>query len=373
LLAVLADGCPSTTDHSDYRRGITLPEVGILTKSCNTEHGSTAYRGRVPDLNHQIRSAVAARVPVDGRERDSVVSLLRLFDALEWPFSEQANKVHVTTSAIVVTDDRRRVLLHLHKRLNLWLQPGGHIDEGELPWAGALREAVEETGLSARLAGEFGDDGPPLLHVDVHAGSKGHTHLDLRYLVESPHQAPSPPAGESQDVQWFHWHQAVDMADAGLEGILRSLQPGDARIRVARHTDAVECAQVYLRSRAFALPTVPLVHADREVRRWMADEIVGRTDMWVAEVDGTIVALMVLDGGWIEHLYLDPSWMGRGLGDKLMQLAKERSSEGLQLWTFQVNEPARRFYERHGFVVEELTEGAGNEERAPDARYRWTP
>ena len=370
---MLADGCPSATDHSDYRRGNPLPEVGILTKSCNTEHGSTAYRGHVPDLNHPIRSAVTSRVPVDARERDSVASFLRLFDALDRPFSEQANKVHVTASAIVVTDDRRRVLLHLHKRLNLWLQPGGHIEDGELPWAAALREAAEETGLPARLAGEFGDEGPPLLHVDVHAGPKGHTHLDLRYLVESPHQPPSPPEGESQDVQWFHWHQAVDMADAGLEGVLRSLQPGDARIRVARHTDAVECSQVYLRSRAFALPTVPLVHADREVRRWMADEVVGRTDMWVAEVDGTIVALMVLDGGWIEHLYLDPSWMGRGLGDKLVELAKERSSAGLQLWSFQVNEPARRFYERHGFVAEEFTDGAGNEERAPDVRYRWTP
>ncbi|MGB8860961.1 MAG: GNAT family N-acetyltransferase [Ilumatobacteraceae bacterium] len=325
------------------------------------------------DLSQSIRSAVLARRPVDARERDSVASFIRLYDALERPFSELANKVHVTASAIVVTDDRRRVVLHLHKRMNMWLQPGGHIEEGELPWAAALREVIEETGLPARLAGAVGDEVPELLHVDVHAGPRGHTHLDLRYLVESPHVAPKPPAGESQEVQWFHWHQAVAVAEAGLEGVLRAMQPGDARIRVARHTDARECADVYLRSRAFALPTVPPVHAEREVRRWMADEIVGRTDMWVAEVDGTIVALMVLDGGWIEHLYLDPSWIGRGLGDKLVQLAKERSSEGLQLWTFQANEPARRFYERHGFVTEELTDGAGNEERAPDVRYRWQP
>ncbi len=361
-----------------YRRVCALPEVAILTKSCSTEHGSTAYRGRVSDLNQSIRPAVLARRPVDARERDSIASFIRLFDALDQPFSETANKVHVTASAIVVTDDRRRVLLHLHKRLNKWLQPGGHIEPGELPWLGALREAIEETGLPAQLVGPVGDDGPALLHVDVHAGPKGHTHLDLRYLVESPMITPAPPQGESQDVKWFLWHNAVDTADAGLEGILRVLQPGDARIRVARHTDAVDCATVYLRSRAFALPTVPLVHPDREVRRWMADEVVGRADVWVAEVDGTLVAMMVLDSagrgaGWIEHLYLDPAWMGRGLGDKLVQLAKDRSPEGLQLWTFQVNEPARRFYERHGFVVEQLTDGAGNEERAPDVRYVWHP
>lgn len=335
--------------------------------------GSTAYRGRVPDSSQTIRASVLARRPVDARERDAIASFVRLFDALDQPFSEQANKVHVTASAILVSDDRRRVVLHLHKKMNMWLQPGGHIEHGETPWEGALREAAEETGLPVRLAGEFGEDGPPLVHVDVHAGPRGHTHLDLRYLVESPHVPPTPPSGESQQVQWFHWHQAVDQAEAGLEGVLRALQPGDARIREARHTDARECADVYLRSRAFALPTVPLVHAEREVRRWMADEVVGRTDMWVAEVDGTLVALMVLDGGWLEHLYLDPSWVGRGLGDKLIQLAKERSSAGLQLWTFQANEPARRFYERHGFVAEELTDGAGNEERAPDVRYRWVP
>ena len=325
-----------------------------------------------------IRAAVLARRPVDARERDSVASFIRLYDALDQPFSETANKVHVTASAIVVTDDCRRVLLHLHKKMNMWLQPGGHIEPNELPWLGALREAVEETGLPAQLVGPVGDDGPELLHVDVHAGPKGHTHLDLRYLIESPMVTPTPPPGESQDVKWFLWHNAVDAADAGLEGILRAVQPGDARIRVARHTDAVDCATVFLRSRAFALPTVPLVHPDREVRRWMADEVVGRADVRVAEVDGTIVALMVLDtagrgAGWIEHLYLDPAWMGRGLGNKLMQLAKERSPEGLQLWTFQVNEPARRFYERHGFVAEELADGAGNEERAPDVRYVWRP
>ena len=130
--------------------------------------------------------------------------------------------------------------------------------------------------------------------------------------------------------------------------------------------------------RAFGLPTVPLVHDEREVRRWMGDDIVGRTDMWVAEVDGVITGLMVLDhgrdgAGWIEHLYLDPSWMGRGLGDRFVELAKERLPGGIQLWTFQVNDPARRFYARHGFAEAELTDGKGNEERAPDVRMEWTP
>jgi 8-oxo-dGTP pyrophosphatase MutT (NUDIX family)/GNAT superfamily N-acetyltransferase len=326
-----------------------------------------------PDrLRDSIRAAVLARRPVDARERLSVQRFVELYDGLERPCDEHASKVHVTASAILLSDDRRRVLLHRHKRLGLWLQPGGHIDAGETPWVAATREAREETGLPAELADEA------LLHVDVHPGPRGHTHLDLRYLVTAPMVPPTPPEGESQDVQWFAWHLAVGMAEPGLEGVLRALQPGAAKIRQVRHTDAGECAHVYWRSRAFALPTLPVVHDEREVRRWMADDVVGRTDMWVAEVDGTVAGLMVLDhgrggAGWIEHLYIDPAWVGRRLGERFLELARERLPAGIELWCFQANDLARRFYERHGFVAAEFTDGAGNEERTPDVRYHWQP
>ncbi|TKT00249.1 GNAT family N-acetyltransferase [Streptomyces lasalocidi] len=64
---------------------------------------------------------------------------------------------------------------------------------------------------------------------------------------------------------------------------------------------------------------------------------------------------------------------GRGIGDRFVSLARQRSPRGLTLWTFQVNEPAHRFYERHGFTAVEFTDGSGNEEREPDVRYEWRP
>lgn|GEM_PF-86207 len=318
-----------------------------------------------------VVASVRDRRPVDARERESQVSFLDHVARLERPGDEFADRVHVTASAILVTPDRRRVLLHRHKRLGLWLQPGGHIDAGEQPWEAARREAAEETGLEASLVST------DLLHVDVHPGPRGHTHLDLRYLVEAPHVAPTPPEGESPDAEWFAWYRAIDMADAGLEGVLRVLQPGEPRLRPARGNDARDIADVYLRSRAYALPDVPVVHDAGSVRRWFADEVVGRTDTWVAEIDGVVVAMMVLDhardGSWIEQLYLDPTWMGRGLGDQMIEIAVSRASGPLQLWTFQVNQAARRFYARHGFVEVETTDGRGNEERAPDVRLHRTP
>jgi GNAT superfamily N-acetyltransferase len=78
---------------------------------------------------------------------------------------------------------------------------------------------------------------------------------------------------------------------------------------------------------------------------------------------------MILAPPRLEHLYLDPAWMGRGLGERLLALASERSPDGLELWTHQINAGARRFYERHGFTAVEETDGATNEERLPDVRY----
>lgn len=138
---------------------------------------------------HRARDAAEAR------------SLSRTRQLLRWlpnPFDEEADPTHVTGSAIVL-DPGGRALLHRHKRLGRWLQPGGHLDPGELPWEAAARETREETGLTARHP----DVGGRLVHVDVHEGPRGHVHLDLRYLLLGSAEAAFAPApGESPDVAW---------------------------------------------------------------------------------------------------------------------------------------------------------------------------
>ena len=66
------------------------------------------------------------------------------------------------------------------------------------------------------------------MHVDVHPGPRKHTHLDLRYLLDAPDVTPNPPPGESQEVRWFPWYKAIRVAEPGLEGALRALQPGSS-------------------------------------------------------------------------------------------------------------------------------------------------
>jgi GNAT superfamily N-acetyltransferase len=142
----------------------------------------------------------------------------------------------------------------------------------------------------------------------------------------------------------------------------------------ATGADAAELAEVWLRAYGAALPTVRRAHSDEEVRGWFRHVVVPSGSAWTArDGQGAAVGVMVLEDGVVEQLYVAPERRGQGLGDLFVALAKERSPQGLELWTFQVNGPARRFYERHGFTAAEHTDGSGNEEREPDVRYVWAP
>jgi 8-oxo-dGTP pyrophosphatase MutT (NUDIX family) len=136
---------------------------------------------------------------VDDRERLSLAIMDVELGRLPAPFDEPADLTHVTASAIVV--GHRGIVLHLHRRLHRWLQPGGHIEAGESPEEAAVRETVEETGLTVA---HFGGQ-PVLAHVDVHPAARDHVH-----------------PGESQHVAWFTWTEAERLADDALVGALRT-------------------------------------------------------------------------------------------------------------------------------------------------------
>lgn len=142
----------------------------------------------------------------------------------------------------------------------------------------------------------------------------------------------------------------------------------------ASTTDASAIADVWLRSRKGAGDAIPpAVHDDDDVRQYFAERVLPSMETVVAvDDDHGIVGLLVLEGDVVDHLYVDPAHQSRGAGSALLDHAKRRHPNGLQLWTFQSNTPARQFYERRGFVAVRMTDG-DNEEGAPDVLYRWTP
>ena len=140
-------------------------------------------------------------------------------------------------------------------------------------------------------------------------------------------------------------------------------------IRRATDTDALPAAEVFLASRA-TMTYLPHLHSDDETRDFISG-VVKNKETWVADRDGKVVGFAVVDGGWLEHLYVHPSRFNSGTGDKLFKQVTARHPQGFQFWAFQQNTGARRFYERHGCALVRLTDGADNEEKLPDVLYVW--
>jgi GNAT superfamily N-acetyltransferase len=145
------------------------------------------------------------------------------------------------------------------------------------------------------------------------------------------------------------------------------------RPRRARLDEGRAVADVWLRSRAASTPAIAApVHTEDEVRAYFCDVVLPTEEVWVAAKGGAVIALLALEDEWIDQLYVDPDFVGDGLGSSLIAVAKAERPGGLKLWTFAANTGARRFYERHGFVATGATNG-DNEEGAPDVRYEWRP
>ena len=135
--------------------------------------------------------------------------------------------------------------------------------------------------------------------------------------------------------------------------------------------DADAVANVY--SASFRLLAfLPMLHTVEDYKRFIANVILKECEVTVAEDETGIVAFLARQGEEIRLLYTRPDRIGMGAGTQLIDAAKATTRiAALELWCFQVNGRARRFYEARGFRAIRFTDGGDNEERTPDIRYRW--
>ncbi|MFF8839505.1 NUDIX hydrolase [Streptomyces sp. NPDC015130] len=125
---------------------------------------------------------------------------------------------HLTSSALVVDPARGRVLLTLHKKLGMWLQMGGHCEEGDATVeAAALREATEEAGIAGLTLLRGGP-----VRLDRHPiPAPCHWHLDVQYAALAPAGAEAEISEESLDLRWFAYEDVAEVADTSVVELLK--------------------------------------------------------------------------------------------------------------------------------------------------------
>jgi GNAT superfamily N-acetyltransferase len=141
----------------------------------------------------------------------------------------------------------------------------------------------------------------------------------------------------------------------------------------ARPEDAAAIAALFGAARRGAMPWLPVLHDDADVRAYFAERVLPSCEVLVKRRDGEVLAFLALAGDAVDHLYVRPDAQGQGIGSALVAEAKARRPRGLELWAFQRNAPALAFYARHGFTELYRTDGSDNEEREPDVRLGWRP
>jgi GNAT superfamily N-acetyltransferase len=141
-------------------------------------------------------------------------------------------------------------------------------------------------------------------------------------------------------------------------------------LRRAAFADMEAVAHLNRHVRKICFPYLPDLHTPEQDLAFFRNEVFPASEIWLAESGNELVGFAAVSEGWLDHLYVDPAWHGRGVGSALLRMAKEGNVR-LDLWTFQRNAQARRFYEHRGFRLVEMTDGSDNEEQTPDVHYRW--
>ncbi len=113
-------------------------------------------------------------------------------------------------------------------------------------------------------------------------------------------------------------------------------------------------------------------HTLDDAKAFFRSHVLAQCEVWVAVDSSMLLGLLALQAPWIRQFAVFPEYQRCGVGEALLGKARERSPGGLQLFTFQRNQPARAFYEKHGFAPVAFGVSPAPE-MEPDVEYRWHP
>lgn len=118
-----------------------------------------------------------------------------------------------------------------------------------------------------------------------------------------------------------------------------------------------------------ATPWMPKIHTAQDHQKF-GIWIIQATEVTVARIEGDVAGFIARRACEVHSLYIADGQRNRGIGTRLLEHAKS-VQDHLELWTFQANDGARRFYAQHGFVEDKQSDGQGNDEKLPDVHMIW--
>ena len=133
--------------------------------------------------------------------------------------------------------------------------------------------------------------------------------------------------------------------------------------------DMAQASRIHRASFDNRLPWLIGLHTPQEDQWFYENCIFPQCEVWAA-YSPDMAGIIAFKQGWIEQLYILPELQGQGIGSTLLRQAQQTFPH-LQLWTFQRNMQAQKFYEKHGFIAIDKTDGSGNEEKEPDMLFEW--
>ena len=174
------------------------------------------------ELRSQLLNLDLSNRPEEAADRDRMINLL---DHCSTCFNRDTFPAHFTGSALVVSWNAAHVLFHHHRKLDRWLQFGGHCDGSQDVLSVARREAFEESGVAGLTLISNQPFDLDIHEIPAFGTEPAHEHYDVRYLFAAPKGASVKISGESKELRWFTLEQAQHQnLDPGLLRMIARLK-----------------------------------------------------------------------------------------------------------------------------------------------------
>lgn len=165
-----------------------------------------------------LQDILAQHQPFDANEADMLAQIIEFVAQHDDCFERSLSIGHITGSAWIIDHERTHALLTHHRKLDRWLQLGGHSDGDANTLDVALREGLEESGLQDLHAVS-----DAIFDVDVHliparGDEPAHNHYDVRFLLEADRHAPLSISSESKNLAWVSLDETQTLStDASIQ------------------------------------------------------------------------------------------------------------------------------------------------------------